>query len=55
MYDLMVKILEQEKIPEEWRESILIPIFKGKGDVQSSYDYPAIMGLCCFRIIKYTG
>ena len=55
LYDLMVKILEQEKIPEEWRESILIPIFKGKGDVQSSSDYPAIMGLCCFQIIKYAG
>ncbi|XP_064110281.1 uncharacterized protein LOC135218067 [Macrobrachium nipponense] len=34
LYDLMIKILEQEKIPNEWRGSILIPIFKGKGDVQ---------------------
>ena len=24
-------------------------------DLQSSSDYPAIMGLCCFRIIKYAG
>ena len=26
-----------------------------KTKVQSSSDYPAIMGLCCFRIIKYAG
>ena len=42
MYDLMVKVLEQEKIPEEWRESILIPIFKGKGDVQDCSNYRGI-------------
>ena len=42
LYDLMVKILEQEKIPEEWRESILIPIFKGKGDVQDCSNYGGI-------------
>ena len=42
LYDLMVKILEQEKIPEEWRESILVPIFKGKGDVQECSNYRGI-------------
>ena len=42
LYDLMVKIFEQEKIPEEWRESILIPIFKGKGDVQDCSNYRGI-------------
>ena len=42
LYDLMVKILEQEKMPEEWRESILIPIFKGKGDVQDCSNYRGI-------------
>ena len=42
LYDLMVKILDQEKIPEEWRESILIPIFKGKGDVQDCGNYRGI-------------
>ncbi|XP_068247976.1 uncharacterized protein [Palaemon carinicauda] len=30
-YDLMMKIFEQKKVPNEWRGSILIPIFKGKG------------------------
>ncbi|XP_067120129.1 uncharacterized protein [Centruroides vittatus] len=30
--DLMKKPWQQEKIPDEWRKSILVPIFKGKGD-----------------------
>ena len=42
LYDLMIKIFEQEKIPEEWRESILVPIFKGKGDVQDCSNYRGI-------------
>ena len=42
LHNLMEKILEQEKIPEEWRESILIPIFKGKGDVQNCGNYRGI-------------
>ena len=42
LYDLMVKFLEQEKIPEEWRESLLIPIFKGKGDAQDCSNYRGI-------------
>ena len=29
LYKLMERIFEQERIPEEWRESVLIPIFKG--------------------------
>ncbi|XP_064091281.1 uncharacterized protein LOC135204984 [Macrobrachium nipponense] len=39
LYDLMIKILEQEKIPNEWRENILILIFKGKADVQECGNY----------------
>ena len=31
--------MESERMPEEWRDSVLIPIFKNKGDVQScNYD-----------------
>ena len=26
-------ILESERMPEEWRRSVLVPIFKNKGDV----------------------
>ena len=42
LYDLMVKIFEQEKIPDEWQESTLIPIFKRKGDVQECKNYRGI-------------
>ena len=32
------KILEDERMPDEWR-SVLVPIFKNKGDVQSCSNY----------------
>ena len=34
--------MESETMPEEWRDSILIPIFKNKGDVQSCINYRGI-------------
>ncbi|XP_064091671.1 uncharacterized protein LOC135205252 [Macrobrachium nipponense] len=34
--------VNDEKIPEDWRESILIPIFKGKGVVQEYSNYRGI-------------
>ena len=36
------RTMESERIPEEWRDSILIPIFKNKGDVQSCSKYRGI-------------
>ena len=41
------RAMESERMPEEWRDSILIPIiiFKNKGDVQSCSNYSGIM-LC---------
>ncbi|XP_047492907.1 uncharacterized protein LOC125041719 [Penaeus chinensis] len=35
-------IMETEKIPDEWRESTLIPIFKNKGDIQDCGNYRGI-------------
>ncbi len=33
----MNKITDEEKIPDIWRKSILIPIFKNKGDNCGNY------------------
>ena len=35
-------IFRSNKMPEEWRRSILAPIFKNKGDVQSCTNYRGI-------------
>ena len=31
LLDLLQKIFEQEKMAEEWRDSVSVPIFKEKG------------------------
>ena len=35
-------IFQSNKMPDEWRRSILVPIFKNKGDVQSCTNYREI-------------
>ena len=35
-------ILDREKMPEKWRKSILMPMFKHKGDVQGYSNYKGI-------------
>ncbi|KAK3546787.1 hypothetical protein QTP86_001620 [Hemibagrus guttatus] len=39
---LFNRVLESEKMPEEWRRSVLVPSFKNKGDVQSCSNYRGI-------------
>ena len=39
---LFNRILSGERMPEEWRRSILVPAFKNKGDVQSCGNYRGI-------------
>ncbi|KAK3545698.1 hypothetical protein QTP70_011272 [Hemibagrus guttatus] len=39
---LFNRVLESERMPEEWRGSVLVPIFKNKGDVQSCSNYRGI-------------
>ena len=34
--------IESERMPEEWRDSVLIPIYKNKGNVQSCNNYRGI-------------
>ena len=35
-------IMHTEQMPSAWRQSILIPIFKGKGDTQECKNYRGI-------------
>ncbi|KAK3562480.1 hypothetical protein QTP86_034595 [Hemibagrus guttatus] len=39
---LFNRVLESERMPEEWRRSVLVPIFKNKHDVQSCSNYRGI-------------
>ena len=39
---LFNRILESETMPEEWRRSVMVPIFKNKGDVQNCGNYRGI-------------
>ncbi|KAK3570304.1 hypothetical protein QTP86_017185 [Hemibagrus guttatus] len=39
---LFNRVLESERVPEEWRRNLLVPIFKNKGDVQSCSNYRGI-------------
>ena len=41
-------IMENEKMPDEWRNSMLIPIFKNKGDIQDCSIYRDI------KLMSYT-
>ena len=42
LLDLLQKIFEQEKMPEEWRDSVIVPIFKEKEDIQDCGNYRGI-------------
>ncbi|KAK3548972.1 hypothetical protein QTP70_022655 [Hemibagrus guttatus] len=39
---LFNRVLESERMPEEWRRSVLVPSFKNKGEVQSCSNYRGI-------------
>jgi len=42
LWDLMTKIYEEEKIPNEWRDSVIIPIYKEKGNIQDCSNHRGI-------------
>ena len=42
LWDLFTKIFKQERMPDSWRNSTMIPIYKGKGDVQDCTNYRGI-------------
>ncbi|XP_065322098.1 uncharacterized protein LOC135929442 [Gordionus sp. m RMFG-2023] len=46
MTNLFNKILREERIPNQWRASTIIPLFKGKGDPQECGNYRGIKLTC---------
>ena len=42
LLDLLQQIFEQEKMPEEWRDSMIVPIFIENGDIQDCGNYRGI-------------
>ena len=40
------KTTDEERIPDIWRKSILIPIYKNKGDIKNYGNYRGIMLMC---------
>ena len=42
LLDLLQEIFEQEKMPEEWRDSVIVPIFKEKGNIQDCGNHRGI-------------
>ncbi|KAI5735287.1 hypothetical protein M8J77_016627 [Diaphorina citri] len=42
LLDLMNKLWNQEVIPDDWKRSMIVPIYKGKGDVQNCGNYRGI-------------
>ena len=42
LWDLMQKIYQEEKLPNEWRDSVIVPIYKEKGDIQDCGNYRGI-------------
>ena len=39
MMELCQHILDSRRMPDEWKTSVIVPIFKGKGDVMSCRSY----------------
>ena len=42
MVELCQRVLDGGGMPDEWKTSVIIPIFKGKGDVMSCRSYRGI-------------
>ena len=42
LWDLMEKIHQEENMPEEWRDSVIVPIYKEKGDIQECGNYRGV-------------
>ena len=39
MIELCQRVLDGREMPDEWKTNVIVPIFKGKGDVMSCGSY----------------
>ena len=51
MMELCQQALDCKRMPDEWKTSVIVPIFKGKGDVMSCGSYRGVKVL--ERAMKY--
>ena len=42
MMELCQRVLDDRGMPDEWKTSVIVPIFKGKGDVMSCGSYRGV-------------
>ena len=42
MMELCQPVLDERGMPDEWKASVIVPIFKGKGDVMSCGSYRGV-------------
>ena len=49
--DLCNGIVKEGSIPEDWKSSVVLPIYKGKGDPMECGSYRGIMILCSAIIL----
>ena len=48
LWDLLKKVYDQEKMPDAWRDSVIVPIYEEKGDIQDYGNYRGI------RVMSHT-
>jgi len=52
MYELVRQFLEEERIPEEWKETIIVPVHK-RGDRDRCKNYRGIaLGNAAYKILS---
>ena len=52
MTDLINNIVKEDCIPDDWRKSILVPVYKGKGDPLVCGSHRAIKLLELERVLE---
>ena len=52
LINLFNKIWLTKKMPNEWRKSTLVPLYKNKGDIQSCSNYHEIKLVSCHEVLR---